>query len=66
MRALALKSGVAGRSKAMLKLKGDLPAPPFGTPLTVQLQSAGAACLATTFEAADVSTNSPTRFKAKH
>jgi cysteine-rich repeat protein len=64
VRALTLKSGVAGRSKAVLKLKGDLPAPPFSTPLTVQVQGAGAACVATSFDAADVSTNTATRFKA--
>jgi cysteine-rich repeat protein len=64
VRALTLKSGIAGKSKAVLKLKGDLPTPPFGTPLTVQVQGAAAACVTTTFDAADVSTNTPTRFKA--
>ncbi|MDX2170106.1 MAG: hypothetical protein SF182_23750 [Deltaproteobacteria bacterium] len=64
VRSLTLKAGAAGRSKALLKLRGDLPAPPFATPLTVQLQGEDAACFATTFDAADLRTNTAARFKA--
>ncbi|HEY0301655.1 MAG TPA: hypothetical protein VGC36_09995, partial [Rhizomicrobium sp.] len=64
VRTLKLNAGAARKSKALLKLKGDLPAPPFATPLTVQVQGDGAACFATTFEATDVTTNTGARFKA--
>jgi hypothetical protein len=65
VRKIALRSGAAGRAKALFSLRGELPVAPLAVPLTVQLQGVGAACFGTTFAAADVQTNAAGKFKAR-
>jgi cysteine-rich repeat protein len=63
---LTLKSGAAGRSKALLNLHGELPVPPLALPLTVQVQGENAACFSTTWTAPYVQTNANGKFKARN
>ncbi|MGH7786324.1 MAG: hypothetical protein ACRERC_05620, partial [Candidatus Binatia bacterium] len=69
-RKVLLKSGAAGRAKAIVKGKGvhlpDTVAPMLVLPVTAQLiNSTNGTCYSTTFDTAQVSRNDTKRFKAK-